>query len=199
MVSGQQRGIFANPVSGIGYNVVSTRNLTVAPIVAYAFGRDNTGAISRFEDVDGGLVGGFKLAWTEYPLQLQADVVTPVTGDLDGVRVRGYLRYLGQLNDRVSYGFGPDITWGSSAWNRALFEVSAADSARSGVATYKADGSFVRPGVNGRLTYSLTSQVSVSGIARYSRITGNAADSPIVDELGDASQWFGSIVVDYKF
>tara|TARA_R110002111_G_C6001497_1_gene373211 strand:+ start:1210 stop:1470 length:261 start_codon:yes stop_codon:yes gene_type:complete len=82
---------------------------------------------------------------------------------------------------------------------QALFDVSAADSARSGIRQYRADGEYIRASLNSRLTYLVTDKLSVSTIARYSRLFGDAADSPVVEDVGDANQWHGSLAINYQF
>ncbi|HEA52178.1 hypothetical protein LCGC14_0824350 [marine sediment metagenome] len=122
-----------------------------------------------------------------------------VSGDLDGLRVRSYLRYRGKITDRLRFAVGPGASWGNDRWNQALFDVSAADSTRSGIRRYRAEGDYIRGSLNGRLTYLVTRHFSVSTVARYSRLFGDAADSPVVQDVGDANQWHGSLAINYQF
>lgn len=195
-----RKGRFSiNPVTGLSYDLLKTQNWTLASSLSYAAGRDNAGALARFEDVHGSVMAGAIVSWSSGHWQVNGDVAAPVSGDLEGVRVRAYLRYRGQISERLSYGFGPGASWGSSNWNQALFDVSTSDAARSGLNTYRTEGDFVRASMNGRLTYQLTPLLSVSTIARYSRLLADAADSPIVADVGNANQWLGSVILNYQF
>lgn len=49
------------------------------------------------------------------------------------------------------------------------------------------------------LTYRFLERWSVNAIATYARLLGDAEDSPIVDDVGDANQFFGSFLVNYRF
>lgn len=188
-----------DPVKGLSYELLAGENWKLAPALSYAEGRNNTGALEDFADVHGSLMAGFLASWTNGPWQLNGDIAGPVTGDLDGVRARGYLRYRGQFTERLRFAVGPGATWGNARWNRALFDVSTSDAASAGLASYHAGGSFVQGSMNGRLTYLLTRQLSVSAVTQYSRLFNDAADSPIVDDVGDANQWLGSLALNYQF
>lgn len=187
-----------DPVEGLSYDLLAEENWTLAPTLSYARGRDNTGALDDFDDVHGSLMAGFLASWTHGPWQLNGDIAGPVTGDLEGVRARGYLRYRGQFSQRLKFAVGPGATWGNGRWNQALFDVSARDAANSGLQRYHAGGSYIRSSMNGRLTFLLTRKLSVSAITRYSRLMGDAADSPIVDDVGDRNQWLGSLALNYQ-
>lgn len=103
------------------------------------------------------------------------------------------------MTQQLVYAFGPSVTWGNKDWNQVLFGVNASDASRSGLRRYQTDGDFLAGSMNARLSYLLTPRFSVSAVTRYSRLTGDAADSPIVADVGDADQWHGSLAVNYRF
>ena len=76
-------------------------------MLSYGRGRDNAGALTHFDDVHGSVLAGALFSWTGGPWQATGDIATPVSGDLDGLRVRGYLRYGGKITERLHYGAGP--------------------------------------------------------------------------------------------
>ena len=49
------------------------------------------------------------------------------------------------------------------------------------------------------MSYYLTRQWSVTGLVGVARLTGDAEDSPIVDDLGDATQWRAGAFINYHF
>ncbi|MGC8120782.1 MipA/OmpV family protein [Marinobacter sp. VGCF2001] len=188
-----------DPVTGISYDLIASERWKLAPALFYAKGRDNSGDLDAFESVHGGLLAGAIASYTAGSWQITGDVAAPVSGDLDGVRVRGYLRYRGQLADQWRFAVGPGATWANDRWNRSLFDVSASDAARSGLTRYRADDDYLSASFNTRLTYLISDRVSVSTIARYSRLFGDAEDSPIVEAVGDADQWTASVAINYQF
>ena len=75
----------------------------------------------------------------------------------------------------------------------------AADSARSGLNTYSADAGIKDAGLGVTLTYKFTDNWDVTGLANYTRLLGDAADSPVVDDEGDENQFFGGLTINYTF
>ena len=49
------------------------------------------------------------------------------------------------------------------------------------------------------MSWSLIESWSPTGIAGYTRMLGDAADSPIVDDAGDANQFRAGVLVNYTF
>ncbi|OHY82915.1 MltA-interacting MipA [Marinobacter sp. AC-23] len=188
-----------NPVTGISYDFLKSERWKLGPALSYARGRENSGALTQFEDVHGSLLAGAIASWTSGQWQINGDIAAPVSGDLDGVRVRGYLRFCGKITNRLLYAAGPGVSWASNRWSRALFDVSIEDAARSGLRPYRAEGEYVQGSMNGRLTFLVTRKFSVSTVAQYSRLFGDAADSSIVEDVGDANQWHGSLAINYQF
>ena len=72
----------------------------------------------------------------------------------------------------------------------SYFGIDAADAARSGLAQYSADEGFKDVSFGGGATYRLFERVSISALAIYTRLIDDAADSPVVDDVGDENQIF---------
>jgi MipA family protein len=64
---------------------------------------------------------------------------------------------------------------------------------------HNADAGVKDVNFGGVLTYRFLERWSVNAIATYARLLGDAEDSPIVDDVGDANQFFGSFLVNYRF
>ncbi|MDX1799540.1 MAG: MipA/OmpV family protein [Marinobacter sp.] len=190
---------FFNPIRGAGVDLLSSDQWTLAPVISYVFGRDSTGALSDFKAVDGSVVAGLLAGWKQGHWKLDAEVVKPVSGDLDGVRLSGDVRYRARVTKRLNYAIGPGVRWGNRSWNEALFNISPADAARSDLPAYRASGPYLRASLNTRVSYYLTRQINVSTIASYNRLLGDAADSPIVKDVGNANQWFVGVLGSYRF
>jgi outer membrane protein len=80
-----------------------------------------------------------------------------------------------------------------------FFTINAADSAASGLSTYDADDGFKDVGVNASLTYKFAGNWSTTGILRYTRLVGDAADSPVTDDVGDENQVFAALLINFSF
>ena len=105
------------------------------------------------------------------------------------------------LTTYVGVSLGADWVGGGYADN--YFSISPADSLRSGLRTFDADGGFKgwKAGLlaNQSLTGDLTGGLSLFGTASYSRLAGDFKRSPIVADRGSASQWFGALGLGYTF
>jgi outer membrane protein len=81
----------------------------------------------------------------------------------------------------------------------SYFGIDAADAARSGLDQFNADEGFKDVSVGGALTYSFLERWSVAVLGSYTRLIGDAEDSPVVDDVGDANQFFGGALINYRF
>ena len=90
-------------------------------------------------------------------------------------------------------------TWADEDYMSSYFGIDAADAARSGLDQFSADEGFKDIGFGGSVTYRLFERLSVSGLASYTRLIDDAADSPVVDDVGDENQFVAGALVNYRF
>ncbi|MFO1068424.1 MAG: MipA/OmpV family protein [Geminicoccaceae bacterium] len=90
-------------------------------------------------------------------------------------------------------------TWGSADYMGNWFSINNRDSERSGLDSYDADEGFKDVAIGGSMTYRFAERWALVGFAAYSRLLGDAADSPIVDDEGDANQFVTGALVNYTF
>ena len=81
----------------------------------------------------------------------------------------------------------------------SYFSIDASDAARSGLRQYNADAGIKDVAFGGTLTYGFSERWSISGLATYTRLVGDAADSPVVKNAGDENQFFGGTLINYRF
>ena len=79
------------------------------------------------------------------------------------------------------------------------FSINASEADRSGLDEYDADEGFKNAMVTGTLSYRFTEAWSLTGLAAYSRLFSQAADSPIVDDEGNENQFLAGLLVNYSF
>jgi outer membrane protein len=190
---------FVSVTDGIGWNVVKQDDWRVAPFIGYTFGRDDTGDIDDLDKVDGGATAGLRVSYLDDAWRYSAAAETPFSGDIDGYRVRFKATYVTQLGERAAFTIGPRFGYTSADWTDDLFGVSNRESARSGIDAYDPSDGYFTVGGEASLSYYLTRQWSVTGLVGVSRLTGDAADSSIVDDTGDATQWRAGAFVNYHF
>ena len=87
------------------------------------------------------------------------------------------------------------INWANNKHNDYYYGISHKESARSGLGYFNADSSFT-PYFEIAAQYSLTDNIATFGGVHIDKLTGDAADSPMVDDSTVTSIYMG---VSYKF
>lgn len=190
---------FVSVQDGIGWNIVRQDKWRVAPFIGYTFGRDDTGDIDDLEQVDGGATAGLRVSYLDDAWRYSASAETPFTGDIDGYRLEFGATYATRLGERFAFTVGPRFGYTSAAWTDDMFSVSRRESARSGIDAYDPDDGYFTLGADASLSYYITRQWSITGLVGVARLTGDAEDSPIVDDIGDATQWRAGAFINYHF
>jgi outer membrane protein len=101
--------------------------------------------------------------------------------------------------DRWLLAVGPRVTWGDNRYNDAYFSVAPADSAASGLPAYDAGSGIHAVGANATFLTQLSPQWGLYAYAKYDRMTGDGADSPIVRTYGSRDQVSGGVALSYTF
>ena len=94
---------------------------------------------------------------------------------------------------------GVSGTYATEDYMDEYFSINAADSARSGLSTFNADEGFKDVALDASLTYQFAGNWSATGSLKYTRLLGDAADSPVTDDVGDENQLFGGLLINYTF
>lgn len=81
----------------------------------------------------------------------------------------------------------------------SYFSVTGAGAAASGLSAYQAGGGVRDVSAAVVATWAFTPAWGVVGVARVSRLLGDAADSPIVKDAGDANQFILGGALSYAF
>lgn len=109
------------------------------------------------------------------------------------------LRWQAPATERITVGASVSATWGSEDYMGNRFSINASEADRSGLDEYDADEGFKNAMVTGTLSYRFTEAWSLTGLAAYSRLFSQAADSPIVDDEGNENQFLAGLLVNYSF
>jgi MipA family protein len=143
-------------------------------------------------------VGYDFLAERGQDLALELDAQYDVLHGNGGV-VTPRLRWQTPVNPQLVVGASISATWGSEDYMGNRFSINAGEAARSGLDEYDSDSGIKNALATGTVTYRFTDAWSLTGIAAYSRLFSQAADSPIVDDEGDENQFLAGLLVNYSF
>lgn len=108
-------------------------------------------------------------------------------------------RYAARAGANSTFRIELSSTYASEDYMSEYFGVSDNNAARSGLDPFDADDGFKDVSIGVSWNYNLTSNWIVTGTAAYSRLLEDAADSPVVDDRGDANQLFVGALINYKF
>jgi outer membrane protein len=128
-------------------------------------------------------------------LQFQHDV----GGTHEGFLITPSMRYWHPVTRALTVSLGGSFTYGSGDYMSTYFDVTAADATRSGLTQFSADSGIRDVRIAPMLVYSLSQSWHVAGGFIYSRLLGDAADSPIVDDRGDENQFFAGLGIVYAW
>jgi outer membrane protein len=97
------------------------------------------------------------------------------------------------LRDDQNYIFsiGPRVRWANNRYNDAYFGVTPAVAGVTGLAALDPDGGVYAVGAISNFTHRIGRNWGVQAYAGYDRLVGDAADSPIVRNLGSRDQFTG--------
>ena len=101
--------------------------------------------------------------------------------------------------DRYVFSIGPRVLFSDGRYQRAYFGITPAASLASGLPAYRPGSGVYAVAVASGLSYQFNSRWGLFGFARYERLVGDAARSPIVRQLGSRNQLSGGIGLNYTF
>lgn len=196
---------------GLGANLIATDDLTIGAAIAFDGGRKSSKdeALRGYRNVGNTAIGRIFAEYTIDRLMLSADVATDLLGDgHKGTEATLAATWMFNPMGRTMLLFGPSLTWASDDYMNSYFSTTA-DRLRPAGPTelvlpgsrtgYKAEAGFKNAGLTAILIHPLNDNWSVMGIAGYSRLLGDAADSPFVKDNGSRDQFMGGLGVSYTF
>ncbi len=161
---------------------------------------DRVEELERPEDaLHVGLVAGYDFSdrpRTTYALELE------VTYDVlhgNGALVTPKARVDLPLMEGLSLGGAVSVSWASEDYMSNRFGISAGDAARSGLSAFDADSGVKDVTVSASLNYAFDKHWGASLRGGYRQMLGDAADSPIVEDRGDDSNFLVGALIGYRF
>jgi outer membrane scaffolding protein for murein synthesis (MipA/OmpV family) len=178
------------------------------PSLAYRFGRDDVEnrRVDRLRDIDGSVaLGGFAKVSVNGLLQPSDELAFDVEGlagvgkERDGATVSFGPSYSFSPFERWRFGVKASATWADDRYTATYFGIDADNAVRSGLAAYDAKGGIKDVGLALNASYMWTENWGITGVLGVTRLIGDAADSPIVDDEGSATQGIATLGVVYSF
>lgn len=193
---------FLSTRDGIGLSVFRGGGFAAGPLLRYRFGRDqdDNDALRGLGDIGGTVEGGAFLRWQDGGWVVNVNAAQGLNGGGHrGFSAYASVGYGGRLADRWSYSVGPNITWADSQFLQTWFGVTPDQAVRSGYRPYSPGSGVKDVGLSGTLTWRFADRAAAVALVEVSRLLDGAADSPIVDQRGSATQAFLGLGLSYRF
>lgn len=143
-------------------------------------------------------VGGFAEYHLSDSFRLRADVRKGLGGH-DGLVGSLGADYIWRDGDRYVFSIGPRVLAANSRFQRAYFGVDSAAALASGLPVYRPKGGIYALAAASGLSYQFDPRFGLFGYARYERLVGDVAKSPIIRGLGSRDQLSGGLGLSYTF
>jgi outer membrane protein len=143
-------------------------------------------------------IGGFAEYKASDKIRLRADLRKGVNGHEGLVGSLGADR-IWRDGDRYVFSIGPRVLFSDSRFQRAYFGVDSAAALAAGLPTYRPSGGVYALAAASGVSYQFNPRFGMFGYARYERLVGDAAKSPIIRDLGSRNQLSGGLGLSYTF
>ena len=201
---------FSNPRDSFSFSVIDLGTFKLGPAIAL-IGRRNA---QNYKELYGlanvgyaAQIGGFAEYWPVPWLRLRAEVRQGIGGET-GVTGNGFMDGVLPLG-QWTFSAGPRVTAQSTAAVSPYFSISQAQSAATAVVAsttglaplpaYAASGGLYSYGAGTQVLYRFNPQWEARTFVEYERLTGSAADSPLVTQRGSANQLTYGLGASYSF
>jgi outer membrane scaffolding protein for murein synthesis (MipA/OmpV family) len=189
--------IDAKGLDDIRFKLIDRGGFVAGPLGGYNLGRDedDDDALDGLGNVDGGVVAGAFAGYRFGPVLLDVSFHNTF-GDDGGYQIRFGAEAERPLSERFLLTARVGATYADDDYMSNYFGVSLGQSLSSGLPEYDAEAGFKDVHVELGLKAELDAHWSARASVRYSRLIGDAADSPIVES---EDQVMGLIGLSYRF
>jgi len=196
---GDQPFRFEAPDDSFGLRLVTKDNFTFGPAANIEGSRKDKDVGAPLGKVKTSLeVGGFAEFLPTETVRLRGQLLKGVTGHKGLVGSLGVDK-IWRDGDRYVFSLGPRLLFSDARYQRAYFGVDPVAALATGLPAYRPKGGMHAVALASGLTYQFNPKWGAFGYARYERLIGDAARSPIVRELGSRNQMSAGIGLSYAF
>ncbi len=137
-------------------------------------------------------------------LSFSADAVWDIAGAHNGMKISPSVSYFTPLSRAMAASLSLSTTYIDDDYADYYYSVTPAQSAASGLPAFQADGGFENVGVTLVVGVDLDGDLTnggfaLAGIGTYSRMLGDAKDTPFTSIRGSPDQWLAGAGIGYTF
>jgi len=186
---------------------LTDKGFTVTTGIGYWGGRrqgadkDHGDDLRGLGDISGGAIARLGVGYDFKAANVGLDFARDLSGDRDGatVTLKGGYKLYRSAKFRVSANLS--TTWADDQYMTSMFGITPTQSSASvkQYPVYSASAGIKDVKFGFKADYSLTHSVNLFGLLEMARLTGDAADSPIVKTVGDPNQYSAGLGLMYHF
>jgi outer membrane protein len=183
--------------SEAGVNVVNSGGWKAGPMIYWESGRDedDNDKLEGLGDVDSSTNAGLFIKYKSKPFRFQLQGAHDIGNGHEGTVIQAAAGFRYPFDDaRVLLMF--TTTFADDNYMTEYFSVNGRQSQQSGLEKYDADAGFKDVGVKLSTGYRLWRGLRIGAQVQWTRLIGDAGDSPIVD---DENQFVFGIGLSYRF
>ena len=190
---------FEAPDESFGFPILRISGLEIGPALGIEGKRDADAVGAPIHKVGFSFeAGAFVQTQLTDTLRLRIDARKGLSGH------RGWIGmvsadYVARDADNWLFSIGPRVTFADDRYQRAYFGLTAADAVAANLPQFDAKGGVQSAGVAAGSLHRLSSRWGIATYARYDRLVGDAADSPVTRRLGSPNQFSVGLGVSYTF
>lgn len=190
-------------------NLLDANRMALGPILNLRLPRDSGAGearIAQLDSIDTALeLGVFARAIIARradgsPLAtLDADVLADVSGVHRGVTGTVGASWAALRVNRIFVDMRAETTFANRNFQQTYFSIKPDEADRSGLQVCNAGAGSLSAGLSLTAGYAFSPRWGLVATASYSRLLGDAAESPVVQTAGSRDQFFGGVGVSYRF
>jgi len=190
---------FEAPDDVFGIPAISRGGFAAGPALNLASGRKDSQVGAPVGRVKATIeAGGFMQYDVSKFVRVRADLRKGIGGHNGLIGAVG-ADYIWRDGDRYVLSLGPRLLFSNERYQRAYFGVTPAASLATGLPAYQPGGGLHAAALASGLSYQFNPRFGMFGFARYERLVGDAAKSPIVRQFGSRDQFSAGAGLSYTF
>ncbi len=169
---------------GLSINAIDWHGFRAGPVLGIGQGRKSSDDdhLRNLSDIQTSLTGGAFAAYRFGPFEISGTARQSITQSSNGLLGVARFSYRQSIIPEVlDFSVGPHVEFADAQYNRTWFGVSAAESANSGLQTYTPGAGIKDAGLDATMAYHYSPHIILSAFGNASELTGDAANSPIVE------------------
>lgn len=196
---GDQPFDFEAPDESFGFSLINSGGLQIGPVANFEGKRTSKSVGTTLPTVkftvEAGASASFDLGEN---FRLRAEARKGVNGHKGWIGLAG-ADFVLRDRDEWLFSIGPRVTWSNDRYQDAWFSVAPEDAPAAGLPAYDAGGGIQAYGATASFSTQISPRWGIYTYAKYDRLVGDAADSPIVRTYGSRDQFSGGLALMYTF